>query len=79
MSPKSRKNIMHVRRVDRSMVFTDVQSGLADATIATGMLFEGADLKVVKPFCDLSLKWNTDLLQKAIREQVRGHSYRTSC
>ena len=56
------------------MVFTDARTGFADATITVGMLFEGADLKIVKPFCNLSLKWNTALLEKAIRDQVRDHS-----
>jgi hypothetical protein len=60
--------VSHVRRLDRALLFTDAKS--CDASVSTGMVFEGSDLKFCRPFCEMSLKWRKDDLETAIRKRT---------
>ena len=74
MSEKARQNVINVRHISTSYLFTDARTGLADASISIGTIYEGADLKVSRPFCELSLKWKKDQLVNSVRDQVKKFS-----
>jgi hypothetical protein len=70
MSEKARQNVISVRHFSHSYLFTDAKTGMADASVSIGTIYEGSDLKVSRPLCELSLKWKKDQLVKSVKEQV---------
>ena len=80
MSEKARQRVVCVRRSDKIIRFTDAplgsfangssdggNTGLADAVVVLGTAFEGADLKVSRPFLELSLKWKRDPFVESVK------------
>jgi hypothetical protein len=68
VSESAQKRVTFVQRVDRSLRFTDGKS--CDAFVTSGMVYEGVDLKMSRPFCEVSLKWRKDDLETSIRNQT---------
>ena len=66
MSEKARQRVVCVRRSDEVTRFTDGDTRLADAVVVHGTAFEGTDLKVSRPFLELTLKWKRDPFIEAV-------------
>ena len=65
LSFQARKNMISVRKISKTFNWTKESDVVA--SVVTGTMFEGADLNVTRPFCDVSLFWDTEPLKRDVR------------